>query len=67
MSEQAPASPAAAAPRGAAVVFIFVTILLDMLALGVIIPILPKLIESFVDNDTANAAASSACSARPGR
>ncbi|MBI5319197.1 MAG: TCR/Tet family MFS transporter [Bradyrhizobium sp.] len=27
-----------------------------MLALGVIIPILPKLIESFVDNDTANAA-----------
>jgi DHA1 family tetracycline resistance protein-like MFS transporter len=56
MSEQAPASPAAAAPRGAAVVFIFVTILLDMLALGVIIPILPKLIESFVNNDTANAA-----------
>jgi DHA1 family tetracycline resistance protein-like MFS transporter len=56
MSEQAPASQAAAAPRGAAVVFIFVTILLDMLALGLIIPILPKLIESFVDNDTANAA-----------
>ena len=42
--------------RGAAVIFIFVTILLDTLALGVIIPILPKLIESFVDNDTANAA-----------
>jgi MFS transporter, DHA1 family, tetracycline resistance protein len=43
-------------PRGAAVAFIFVTILLDTLALGIIIPILPKLIESFVDNDTANAA-----------
>ena len=28
----------------------------NALALGVIIPILPKLIESFVDNDTANAA-----------
>jgi MFS transporter, DHA1 family, tetracycline resistance protein len=42
--------------RGAAVVFIFVTLLLDMLALGIIIPILPKLIEGFVDNDTANAA-----------
>ena len=42
--------------RGAAVIFIFVTILLDTLALGVIIPMLPKLIESFVDNDTANAA-----------
>lgn len=42
--------------RGAAVIFIFVTILLDTLALGVVIPILPKLIESFVDNDTASAA-----------
>lgn len=55
MSGVAPASRAAA-PRGAAVVFIFVTILLDTLALGVIIPVLPKLIESFVDNDTASAA-----------
>jgi MFS transporter, DHA1 family, tetracycline resistance protein len=42
--------------RGGAVIFIFVTLLLDMLALGIIIPILPKLIEGFVDNDTANAA-----------
>ena len=42
--------------RGAAVAFIFVTILLDMFALGVILPILPKLVESFVDNDTARAA-----------
>jgi len=57
MSEQAPASSAAtAAPRGAAVIFIFVTILLDTLALGLIIPVLPKLIESLVDNDTASAA-----------
>jgi MFS transporter, DHA1 family, tetracycline resistance protein len=46
------ASPA----RGAAVAFIFVTILLDMFALGLIAPILPKLVESFVDNDTASAA-----------
>jgi MFS transporter, DHA1 family, tetracycline resistance protein len=44
------------APRNAAVAFIFVTILLDMIALGVVIPVLPKLIESFVDNDTASAA-----------
>jgi DHA1 family tetracycline resistance protein-like MFS transporter len=42
--------------RGAAVAFIFVTILLDMFALGLIMPILPKLVESFVDNDTASAA-----------
>jgi MFS transporter, DHA1 family, tetracycline resistance protein len=57
MSEGASESVAGAAPlRGAAVAFIFVTILLDTLALGVVIPILPKLIESFVNNDTANAA-----------
>jgi len=56
MSGEAPADAEAAAPRIAAVAFIFVTILLDMLALGIIIPILPKLIESFVDNDTASAA-----------
>ena len=42
--------------RSGAVAFIFVTILLDMLALGLIMPILPKLVESFVDNDTASAA-----------
>jgi MFS transporter, DHA1 family, tetracycline resistance protein len=45
-----------ALPRRAAVAFIFVTILLDMFALGVIMPVLPKLVESFVDNDTATAA-----------
>src|SRR3979409_2085327 len=57
MSEQASA-PAAEMPpaRNAAAAFIFVTILLDMLALGLIIPVLPKLVESFVDNDTAKAA-----------
>jgi len=42
--------------RNGAAAFIFVTILLDMFALGVIIPVLPKLVESFVDNDTATAA-----------
>src|SRR5882757_6393124 len=50
-------SAAEAVPaRGGAVIFIFVTILLDTLALGVIIPILPQLVQSFVDNDTASAA-----------
>jgi DHA1 family tetracycline resistance protein-like MFS transporter len=46
----------AAPARRNAVAFIFVTILLDMVALGVIMPILPKLVESFVDDDTAQAA-----------
>jgi len=57
VSETGSAMSAETSPvRGGAVIFIFVTILLDTLALGVIIPILPKLVESFVDNDTASAA-----------
>ncbi|WP_458756275.1 TCR/Tet family MFS transporter [Afipia sp. TerB] len=42
--------------RRAAFIFIFITILLDMLALGLILPILPKLIETFTGQDTADAA-----------
>src|SRR5712672_2339646 len=60
MTDEPPVTVIAAsltgAPRRGAVAFIFVTILLDMFALGLILPILPKLVESFVDNDTANAA-----------
>src|SRR5262249_44898948 len=44
-----------ATPRKAAFAFIFVTVLLDMLALGMVIPVLPKLIESFLSGDTARA------------
>src|SRR6201987_1045687 len=54
--EASQATADAPAPRGPSVAFIFVTILLAMLALGIVIPILPKLIESFVANDTASAA-----------
>lgn len=43
-------------PRGAALAFIFVTVMLDMLALGMIMPVLPKLVESFLGGDTARAA-----------
>ncbi len=42
--------------RQAAVVFVFITVLLDMLALGVVLPVLPKLIESFVGGNTSRAA-----------
>ena len=56
MTERAPDAPAHKPPRQAAFIFIFITILLDMLAIGIILPILPKLVESFVDNDTASAA-----------
>jgi DHA1 family tetracycline resistance protein-like MFS transporter len=55
---ETPANAIDASPvrRSGAVAFIFVTILLDMFALGLIMPILPKLVESFVANDTASAA-----------
>lgn len=45
-----------AAPRRAAFVFIFITVVLDMLALGMIVPVLPKLVEDFVGGNTARAA-----------
>jgi DHA1 family tetracycline resistance protein-like MFS transporter len=44
------------APRKAALAFIFITVVLDMLALGMIVPVLPKLIEDFVHGNTARAA-----------
>lgn len=46
------------APRGrrAAAAFIFLTVTLDMLALGMIAPVLPRLIESFMNGNAANAA-----------
>jgi DHA1 family tetracycline resistance protein-like MFS transporter len=39
------------------VLFILVTVLLDMLSFGIIIPVLPKLVENFLSGDTARAAA----------
>jgi MFS transporter, DHA1 family, tetracycline resistance protein len=43
-------------PRRAALAFIFVTVVLDMLALGMIVPVLPKLVVEFEGGDTASAA-----------
>jgi DHA1 family tetracycline resistance protein-like MFS transporter len=42
--------------RRAALAFIFVTVLIDVLSFGLIIPVLPHLIEGFVGGDTAHAA-----------
>jgi len=49
---------ATAAPgaRKAALVFIFVTVLIDILAFGLIIPVLPHLLKEFVGGDTVRAA-----------
>ncbi|MEY2519332.1 MAG: transporter, family, tetracycline resistance protein [Verrucomicrobiota bacterium] len=43
-------------PRKAAVFFIFITVTLDMLALGLIAPVLPKLVLNFLGGDAPNAA-----------
>jgi MFS transporter, DHA1 family, tetracycline resistance protein len=42
--------------RRAATIFIFITVLIDMLTFGMIGPVLPKLIASFVGNNYAHAA-----------
>lgn len=42
--------------RTAALAFIFITVLIDVLSFGLIIPVLPHLIEGFVGGDTAFAA-----------
>ena len=43
-------------PRKAAVIFIFITVTLDMLALGLISPVLPKLVLNFLGGDAPSAA-----------
>jgi len=50
-------NPVTSAPvRRAALAFIFVTVLIDILAFGLIIPVLPHLIESFLDGNVSRAA-----------
>ena len=56
MADHRPIAAPAAAPRKAAVAFIFITILLDMLALGMVIPVLPELVKAFRGGDTVSAA-----------
>jgi DHA1 family tetracycline resistance protein-like MFS transporter len=45
-----------ASPRRAAVAFIFITVVLDVLALGIIVPVLPPLVVAFLGGNTARAA-----------
>src|SRR5262245_29141340 len=47
---------AAMTHQRAALGFIFITVLLDMLALGIVVPVLPKLVVGFLRGDTARAA-----------
>ena len=43
-------------PRKAALTFIFIMVMLDVMAIGIIIPVLPKLVESMSGGNTARAA-----------
>lgn len=49
-------APPNTARRQAAFVFIFTTVLLDLLSIGVVVPVLPKLVVSFMGGDTEEAA-----------
>src|SRR4051812_11312381 len=42
-----PSSTPHTTPRQGAFIFVFVTVVLDMIAIGVTVPVLPKLIENF--------------------
>src|SRR6266704_3232708 len=52
MTEATSIAPA----RSAAFIFVFITVVLDMLALGIIIPVLPRLVVDFVGGDAARGA-----------
>jgi len=47
---------ATSTPRRAALIFVFVTVVLDMLAFGMIVPVLPQLVVQFLGGDTARGA-----------
>ena len=48
--------PRAHPPRPASLAFIFITALLDVLALGIILPVLPRILSGFVEGDTTRTA-----------
>ncbi len=51
-------TPVAAGPAAsrASVAFVLITVVLDVLAIGLVIPVLPKLVEQFMAGDTSRAA-----------
>ncbi len=56
LSEKPSTAAPSTGPRRAAVVFVFVTVLIDVLAMGLIIPVLPALVLDFIGGDAAHAA-----------
>ncbi len=49
-------TPSIPAKRGPALVFIFITLLIDVTGLGIIIPVVPKLIEQLINGNLSEAA-----------
>jgi len=56
MSDDVEIAATQSKPRRAALAFIFITVVLDMLALGMTVQVLPKLVEDFLHGNTARAA-----------
>jgi len=56
MNEAVAPQAHAKAPSRAAFAFIFITVLLDMLAIGIVVPVLPTLVGGFLGGDAANTA-----------
>ena len=54
--DSADTPPTPNARRAAALVFVFITVVLDVLALGIIVPVLPGLVRGFLGGDTARSA-----------
>ena len=54
--QESPPKPGKRAGRQA-LAFIFITVLLDMLALGMVAPVLPNLVRGFLHGDTSTTAA----------
>ena len=52
----APAGQLSPQRRRAAVIFIFITVVIDVLGFGIIIPVLPKLVQQFMGGDAARGA-----------
>ncbi len=49
-------APTSTGPKRHALIFIFITVVIDVLGLGMVIPVLPKLVEAFSGGDTSQAA-----------
>ena len=55
MNEPSPHGKSPEGRQGGAIVFILITLFIDILGIGIVIPILPELVKQFVGGSTAEA------------